>query len=78
MPSLEVATIGGGTGIKSQKACLDILNLSNNNNEVGQNSILLSQIIASTVLCGELSLMISLCKGNLVDSHMKLNRGINK
>lgn len=73
MPSIEVGTIGGGTTIDSQNTCLDIMNTNNN-----LNSSLLSKIIASTVLCGELSLMISLCKGNLVNSHMKLNRGINK
>lgn len=73
MPCLEVATIGGGTSMTSQQSCINLLNLNENNTN---SSILLSQIIASTVLCGELSLMISLTKGNLVNSHMKLNRGL--
>lgn len=75
MPSLEVATIGGGTSLLAQKSCIDILEL--NKKTYNENSLLLSEIIASTVLCGELSLMISLCKGNLVASHMRLNRGTN-
>lgn len=68
MPSLEVATIGGGTTIHSQRQCLNIINI--------KNTLELSSVIASTVLCGELSLMTALCKGNLVSSHIKLNRGI--
>ena len=74
MPSLEVATIGGGTSMTSQQSCINLLNLNQNNSN---SSILLSQIIASTVLCGELSLMISLTEGSLVNSHLKLNRGIS-
>lgn len=73
MPSIEVGTIGGGTGLSSQKQCLSIMGVCNKNKH---SSTLLSNIIASTVLCGELSLMTALCKGNLVHSHMKLNRGI--
>ena len=34
----------------------------------------LASVIASTVLAGELSLMSSLVKGDLVKSHLKLNR----
>ena len=45
-------------------------------NKNKHSSLLLSKIVASTVLCGELSLMTALCKGNLVHSHMKLNRGV--
>lgn len=33
-----------------------------------------TQIIASTVLAGELSLMAALCTDDLVSSHLKLNR----
>ena len=76
MPSLEVATIGGGTSLDNQESCLELMGINkNNNSKPGENSLLLSKIIASTVLCGELSLMSSLSSGTLVDSHMKLNRG---
>ena len=67
MPCLEVGIIGGGTQIPAQKQCINIMNI--------KNSKELSEIIASTVLCGELSLMTALCKGNLISSHMKFNRG---
>jgi len=78
MPSLELATIGGGTDLEDQVQCLNIMGIDKKQNSElpGNNSLLLSKIVASTVLCGELSLMCALCVNNLVDSHMKFNRGI--
>ena len=80
MPSLEIATIGGGTSLKDQQECLKIMGIDTEKNasNPGYNSMLLSKIIASTVLCGELSLMSSLTAGTLVTSHMRFNRGLNK
>ena len=78
MPCLEIATVGGGTGLTDQTECLEIMgiDIEKNKSNPGNNSKLLSEIIASTVLCGELSLMSSLTEGTLVKSHMKYNRGI--
>lgn len=77
MPSLEVATIGGGTGLETQEGCLELLNIDKNNHMVnpGENSKELAQIIAGTALCGELSLMMALVNNDLVKAHMELNRG---
>ena len=77
MPSLEIATIGGGTALKDQNECLKIMgiDMSKNSSNPGYNSLLLSKLIGSTVLCGELSLMSALTSGTLVSSHMKFNRG---
>ena len=75
MPCLEVGTIGGGTGLPAQSACLNMLGIDRKNNNVdGENSILLAEVIASTVLAGEISLMSALSTNNLIDAHMKLNR----
>ena len=52
--------------------------MSKNSSNPGYNSLLLSKLIGSTVLCGELSLMSALTSGTLVSSHMKYNRGTNK
>jgi hydroxymethylglutaryl-CoA reductase (NADPH) len=69
MPSLEVATIGGGTNLPCQKACLQIAI------DVGENSAeILARRIAAFVLAGELSLLASLAEGTLVESHLRLNR----
>src|ERR687894_1943940 len=51
IPSLIVATYGGGTGLATQRECLQMLGCYGSGN-VNK----LAEIIAATVLCGELSL----------------------
>ncbi|KAH9694247.1 3-hydroxy-3-methylglutaryl-coenzyme A reductase 1 [Citrus sinensis] len=75
MPSIEVGTVGGGTQLASQSACLNLLGVKGANKESpGANSRLLATIVAGSVLAGELSLMSALAAGQLVKSHMKYNR----
>ncbi|MBA0642143.1 hypothetical protein Goklo_026587 [Gossypium klotzschianum] len=75
MPSIEVGTIGGGTQLASQSACLDLLGVKGASKELpGANSRLLAKIVAGSVLAGELSLMAAIASGQLVESHMKYNR----
>ncbi|KAF5739274.1 3-hydroxy-3-methylglutaryl-coenzyme A reductase 1 [Tripterygium wilfordii] len=75
MPSIEVGTVGGGTQLASQSACLNLLGVKGANKESpGSNSRLLATIIAGAVLAGELSLMSAIAAGQLVKSHMKYNR----
>ncbi|KFK40113.1 hypothetical protein AALP_AA3G332100 [Arabis alpina] len=76
MPCIEVGTVGGGTQLASQAACLNLLGVkgSSNNEEPGSNARLLARIVAGSVLAGELSLMSAIAAGQLVKSHMKYNR----
>ncbi|KAL0368748.1 UNVERIFIED_CONTAM: 3-hydroxy-3-methylglutaryl coenzyme A reductase 1 [Sesamum calycinum] len=75
MPSIEVGTVGGGTQLASQSACLNLLGVKGANKESpGSNSQLLATIVAGSVLAGELSLMSAIAAGQLVKSHMKYNR----
>ena len=76
MPSIEVGTVGGGTGLAAQGACLDMLGVrgSHTDKPAGTNSKQLARIIAATVLAGELSLMSALTEGHLVKSHLRHNR----
>ncbi|KAE8684881.1 3-hydroxy-3-methylglutaryl-coenzyme A reductase 1 [Hibiscus syriacus] len=75
MPSIEVGTVGGGTQLASQSACLNLLGVKGASKEVpGSNSRLLATIVAGSVLAGELSLMAAIAGGQLVKSHMKYNR----
>ncbi|KAI8541023.1 hypothetical protein RHMOL_Rhmol08G0030500 [Rhododendron molle] len=75
MPSIEVGTVGGGTQLASQSACLNLLGVKGANKEsAGSNARLLATIVAGSVLAGELSLMSALAAGQLVNSHMKYNR----
>ncbi|VDP82276.1 unnamed protein product [Schistosoma curassoni] len=69
MPCLEVGTVGGGTRLPGQRACLDLLDLS-----VDRPTEHLSRIIAGTVLAAELSLMAALDTDDLVKAHMHFNR----
>ncbi len=73
LPDLVIGTVGGGTGLPSQKEALDILGISGGND--GKNSMRFAAIIGATVLAGELSLLSSLSEGSLAYAHRKLARG---
>ncbi|PRQ25249.1 putative hydroxymethylglutaryl-CoA reductase (NADPH) [Rosa chinensis] len=75
MPSIEVGTVGGGTQLASQSACLNLLGVKGANREApGANARQLASVVAASVLAGELSLMSAIAAGQLVRSHMKYNR----
>ncbi|PRQ47166.1 putative hydroxymethylglutaryl-CoA reductase (NADPH) [Rosa chinensis] len=75
MPSIEVGTVGGGTQLASQSACLNLLGVKGaSKDSPGSNSRKLATIVAGSVLAGELSLMSALAAGQLVNSHLKYNR----
>jgi hydroxymethylglutaryl-CoA reductase (NADPH) len=72
---MQVGTVGGGTQLTSQAACLDLLGVKGANRESpGSNARLLATVVAGGVLAGELSLLSALAAGQLVKSHMKYNR----
>jgi hydroxymethylglutaryl-CoA reductase (NADPH) len=75
MPSIEVGTIGGGTHLKAQRACLSMLGIAGTlEDNPGHNAQQLAKIVAATVMAGELSLMSALAEDTLVGDHMKHNR----
>jgi hydroxymethylglutaryl-CoA reductase (NADPH) len=75
MPSVEVGTVGGGTNLLGQSACLQMLGVKGpNRTKPGNNAATLARIVCATVLAGELSLLSALAEGHLVRSHMKHNR----
>ncbi|CAA2957295.1 3-hydroxy-3-methylglutaryl-coenzyme A reductase 1-like [Olea europaea subsp. europaea] len=75
MPSIEVGTVGGGTQLASQSACLNLLGVKGASKESpGSNAQHLATIVAGSVLAGELSLIAAIAAGQLVKSHMKYNR----
>ena len=69
IPSLIVATYGGGTGLATQKECLEILNCYGRG---GVNK--LAEIIAGVVLAGEISLGSAISSSDWVSSHEKYGR----
>ncbi|XP_074650297.1 3-hydroxy-3-methylglutaryl-coenzyme A reductase-like [Tubulanus polymorphus] len=75
MPCIEVGTVGGGTVLPPQAACLEMLGVCGASSvNPGENACQLARIICATVLAGELSLMSALAAGHLVRSHMRHNR----
>ena len=74
MPCLEIATIGGGTKIQNKNLKLIGINPENHVNNPGQNVKELAETIGGVVLSGELSLLVSLTKNTLVESHKNYNR----
>jgi len=77
MPSMEVGTVGGGTHLPAQSACLDLLKVRGASPAPmppGSHAEQLARIICGTVLAGELSLVAALSVGQLTSSHIALNR----
>ncbi|XP_063705325.1 3-hydroxy-3-methylglutaryl-coenzyme A reductase [Culicoides brevitarsis] len=75
MPSLEVGTVGGGTVLPGQSACLDLLGIRGAHpTHPAENARQLARVICATVMAGELSLMAALVNSDLVKSHMRHNR----
>lgn len=69
LPSLIVATYGGGTGLATQKECLELLGCH------GKGKVKkFAEIVAATVLCGEISLSSAVVAGDWVTSHDKYGR----
>jgi hydroxymethylglutaryl-CoA reductase (NADPH) len=69
IPSLIVATYGGGTALGTQKECLELMDC------YGKGKVnKLAEIIGATVLAGELSLSAAVLAGDWVSSHDALGR----
>jgi hydroxymethylglutaryl-CoA reductase (NADPH) len=69
IPSLIVATFGGGTGLATQRECLELLDC------YGAGKVnKLAEIVAATVLCGEMSLGAAIVAEDWVQSHDLLGR----
>lgn len=69
IPSLIIATYGGGTGLATQKECLQMLDC------VGRDRVnKLAEIIAGVVLAGEISLGSAISSSDWVSSHEQYGR----
>jgi hydroxymethylglutaryl-CoA reductase (NADPH) len=69
IPSLVVATYGGGTGLPTQKECLEALGCYGRS-----KAYKFAEIVAATVLCGEISLGSAIVADQWVASHDKYGR----
>jgi hydroxymethylglutaryl-CoA reductase (NADPH) len=69
LPSLTVATVGGGTGLGTSRECLELLGC------VGTGAApKLAEIVAATLLAGELSIGAAIVSGEFVAAHETYGR----
>jgi hydroxymethylglutaryl-CoA reductase (NADPH) len=69
LPNLIVGTVGGGTGLPSQRACLDILGLAGDG-----KARAFAELAAALSLAGELSIVGALTAGHFACAHERLAR----
>jgi hydroxymethylglutaryl-CoA reductase (NADPH) len=70
LPNLIVGTVGGGTGLPTQRACLEIMGLAG-----AGHARALAELAAGLALAGELSITGALAAGHFTDAHRRLSRG---
>lgn len=69
LPNLIVGTVGGGTGLPSQRACLELLGLAGEG-----HARAFAEVCAGLALAGELSITAALCSDDFSRAHRKLAR----
>lgn len=69
MPNILVGSVGGGTGLPSQSAGLNILGLRGTGHGAA-----LAEVVAATCLCGEISIVAAIAAGHFTRAHETLAR----
>ena len=69
LPNLIVGKVGGGTGLPSQKECLEIMDCYG-----AGNAVKFAEITAAVLLCGELSIAAALSAHHFSQAHQQLGR----
>lgn len=70
LPNLMVGTVGGGTGLPTQRACLELMGLYGDG-----KARALAEVCGGLSLAGELSIIGALAAGEFTRAHRKLARG---
>ncbi|TVR52776.1 MAG: 3-hydroxy-3-methylglutaryl-CoA reductase [Puniceicoccaceae bacterium] len=73
LPNLIVGTVGGGTGLPSQEACLRLLGLAG-----AGHANAFAEVCAAVSLAGELSIIAAIASGNFTRAHQLLARRRNR
>lgn len=69
LPNIMVGTVGGGTGLPTQRECLELLDCFGDG-----KAKKLAEIAGATALCGEISIAAALSAGHFSDAHKNLGR----
>ncbi|HUD19201.1 MAG TPA: hydroxymethylglutaryl-CoA reductase [Patescibacteria group bacterium] len=77
VPDLMIGTVGGGTGLGTQREALSMLGVAGSSpqGDGGTNARHFAEIVGAAVLAGEISLLASLEEGTLAKAHQSLARG---
>jgi hydroxymethylglutaryl-CoA reductase (NADPH) len=70
LPNIIVGTVGGGTGLPSQRACMEILGCTGPG-----GARALAELCAALALAGELSIIGAMCSGDFARAHAEFARG---
>ena len=71
LPNLMVGTVGGGTGLPSQRACLEVMGLAGPN-----RARAFAEVCAALCLGGELSITGAICASEFTKAHRLLARPV--
>jgi len=69
IPSLIVGTVGGGVSLPTQRECLEIMGCYGSG-----KALKFAEILAATMLAGEISLAAAIVAGDFVSAHEKLGK----
>jgi hydroxymethylglutaryl-CoA reductase (NADPH) len=69
LPSLTVATVGGGTGMGTSHECLEMLGVAGKG-----GALKLAEIVGATLLAGEISMAAAMASGEFVKAHDRYGR----
>lgn len=75
LPDVPLGAVGGGTSLETQSEALRLLGVVAHPEKPGQATRRLAEILAATVLAGELSLLAAFTSGELSSAHERLARG---
>jgi len=70
LPNLVMGSVGGGTKLPSQNACLEIMGMAGPG-----HARALAEIAAALCLAGEVSIVGAICAGEFTRAHARLARG---
>lgn len=70
LPNLIMGSVGGGTKLPSQRACLEIMGLAGPGHAQA-----LAEVAAALCLAGEISIVAAICAGEFTRAHARLARG---
>lgn len=74
LPDTPLATVGGGTGLSTQREALALMGIHPGTKPPGVDTLRLAEILGALVLAGELSILAAQASHHLAQAHQRLGR----